>query len=313
MTSPTPSEPSREELLARTEWAGTLGPYSSLGQRFRLLVSDGEVSGLLRRLYAPLLVTTRQGCGQDAATVTYRIVTPHDGHAGAVLRDDELMGTSTRPARVLAMLQWAMNRRVIEEACVDRLVLHAGGVDLAGAAVLVAGRMEAGKSTLTAGLLDRGLGYLSDEAVAVAADLRVEGYAKPLSLDPGSWPVLPHLAPDVPEGLRPYFAVQWQVAVREIAPVVARSRLRAIVLTRFRSGDSTVLEPAQPRWALGELAHCTFVPEGSTLPVSRLRELAALVEAVPVYRLVAGDLTASVDAVVTTLAQLVGYEGSTGS
>lgn len=292
--------PSLEELLARDDWAAVLGPYEALGQRFRVLVSDPALAAFLEALYEPMQVGAgTAGPRQDAGdAVAFRVVAPADGRAGAVARDGDLLGTSMEPARILGLLQWALNRRVIEEACVDRLILHAGGVDRGGRAVLVAGRMEAGKSTLTAGLLGRGFGYLSDEAVAVATDLTVEGYGKPLSIDPGSWPVLSHLEPELPAALKTYLRRQWQVAVSSIAPVVFRSRLTTLVLTRYQSGAETTLERATPSWALAELAHCTFVPEGQLLGAARLRVLATLVERVPVYRLVSGDLQASTDAVV---------------
>ena len=306
--------PSLEELLARHEWAAILGPYEALGQRFRVFVSDPALAAFLEALYEPMQAV-RAGTDSPRHTgadlVTFRVVTPADDRAGAVARDSDLLGTSTQPARILGLLQWALNRRVIEEACVDRLILHAGGVDRGGRAVLVAGRMEAGKSTLTAGLLDRGFGYLSDEAVVVGADLTVEGYAKPLSIDPGSWPVLSYLEPELPAELQTYLSRQWQVAVSSLAPVVFRSRLTTLVLTRYQSGADTTLERATPSWALAELAHCTFVPEGQLLGASRLRALATLVERVPVHRLVSGDLHASTDAVVGVADLLPDDEGAT--
>lgn len=294
-------EPPLEASLAREDWAAVLGPYDALGQRFRVFVSDAALAAFLEALYAPMRAV-KAGTGaawhDGADAVDFRVVAPGDGRLGAVARDGDLIGTSTQSAPILGLLQWAINRLVIESACVDRLVLHAGGVERGGRAVLVAGRMEAGKSTLTAGLLHRGFGYLSDEAVVVGADLTVEGYAKPLSIDPGSWPILRYLEPQPPAEVRTYLSRQWQVAVSAIAPVVPRSHLSILVLTRYRAGADTTFERATPSWALAELAHCTFVPEGQVLAAARLRTLASLVERVPVYRLVSGDLQASTDAVV---------------
>ena len=292
--------PGLDEILERDQWASALGPYESLGQRFRLLVSDAVLAAWLDTLYGPMRVVEPDvgaPSDHDRPAVTFRIVAPTQGRAGAVVRGDELMGTSLQPSRIMALLQWSLNRRVIETACVDRLVLHAGCVAHDGAALVLAGRMEAGKSTLTAGLLDLGFEYLTDEAVAVAEDLTVEGYAKPLSLDPGSWSTLPHLEPDVPDELHPYLAQQWQVGVSAVDQSVNPQRLQALVLTRYQADAPTTCEPAPPRWALAELAHCTFVPEGQVLPAERIHELAHLIEVVPAFRMVVGDLASAARAV----------------
>lgn len=67
------------------------------------------------------------------------------------------------------------------------LLVHAGAVALEGRAVLFPGASGTGKSTITAACLARGMGYLSDEAVAV--DLvsgLVTGLSRPIMLTPWS-------------------------------------------------------------------------------------------------------------------------------
>lgn len=85
-----------------------------------------------------------------------------------------------------------------------RLLLHAGAVALDGRAVLFPGESGTGKSTTVAACVRRGLGYLSDEMVAL--DLRsgeVEGWSRPLMLT--SWAVgavgLPGARPDGRDGI----------------------------------------------------------------------------------------------------------------
>jgi hypothetical protein len=90
--------------------------------------------------------------------------------------------------------------------------MHAGGVVLDGTGVILPGDMEVGKTTLVTGLLQAGADYLSDEAVGVGlTDTDLRGYAKALSLDPGSWPLFPSLEPVVPETVKPFLPHQWQV------------------------------------------------------------------------------------------------------
>ncbi len=84
-----------------------------------------------------------------------------------------------------------------------------------------------GKSTLTAGLARAGLGYMSDELVALELDGAEPGrllpYPKPITVKPGSFTVLSDMAPglagDGPAGLAAsegWFGesdVEWQVPV----------------------------------------------------------------------------------------------------
>ncbi len=294
-------EPTPEELLARAEWPYGLGPYEALGQRFRILTTDGPLARFLAELFAPMELTdlhrSTEGSGDEPATAVYRLIPPQANQVGVVERDGEILGSSRRRHEILRLLQWGINRQVIERACSARVILHAGAVDFDGKGVVIAGLMEAGKTTLTTGLLERGFRYLTDEAVAVDADLMLEGYAKPLSIDPGSWRVLSHLKPATDEALGGYHDRQWQVAAQHVAPVVPASRLAAIVVTRYVEDVPVDVERVSPSDALATLAHCTFVPEHSVMPVSRVRELADLVAAVPVFRLTSGDLEESCAAV----------------
>src|SRR5579872_239295 len=57
-------------------------------------------------------------------------------------------------------LMWHVNRAVVDATC-EHLLLHAGAVVTRGAGVLIPGAPGAGKSTLVAGLVQRGCGYLT--------------------------------------------------------------------------------------------------------------------------------------------------------
>jgi hypothetical protein len=114
---------------------------------------------------------------------------------------ERVAGMTTLSAMVDALVH-DLNRRVVDAS--PHLLLHAGGVAGAGVAVALPGHMEAGKTTLTAGLVRAGLGYLTDEALAFDREtLLALPYPKPLSIDPGAWPLFLELAPpESAEGLR---------------------------------------------------------------------------------------------------------------
>jgi hypothetical protein len=70
----------------------------------------------------------------------------------------------------------------VAERARRRIFVHAGVVGWNGAALLVPGRTQVGKSTLVAELLRRGATYYSDEYAVLDARGRVHPFPKPLSL-----------------------------------------------------------------------------------------------------------------------------------
>lgn len=315
---------SAEELLAAARFEHRIGPCQVFSQRFELRTTDVGLAALLRELYEATLVEPAEDGRRDGtveqrvdtepgeAVTRYRLLPPDGQHPGVVARDDEVLVTSPRPATLLGRLVWAINRQVID-GTTDRLLFHAAAAEVEGVGVLLPADMEAGKTTLVAGLLDRGAGYLTDEAAAVTGDDRsVTGFAKPLSVDRGSWEVLAHLRPDPGADLAPYLATQWQLSAARVGRVVRDVPLGVIVFRRFEAGAPTRLQPLGPADAVQRAVTCTFVTGTDHLPLARLRELAEIVEHVPAYELVGGDLDAACDAVLKIVADLPGADGPTG-
>lgn len=73
----------------------------------------------------------------------------------------------------------------VAEQAVDRIFVHAGVVAIDGRAILLPGRSNCGKSTLTAALLGAGAAYGSDEFAVLSPDGRVHPYPRPLQLRNG--------------------------------------------------------------------------------------------------------------------------------
>jgi hypothetical protein len=312
-----------DDVLAVAEWPHRLGPFEAFGQRYAIWTTDADLASYLDDLYAsmamrhpdlPVPTDPRRSGARHAAlgqsrvgaVTQYRVLPPAAGRQGAVLCDEKLLLSARRPGRLLTMLQWAINRQVIGSVCSNRLILHAGGVERDDAAVVLPAAMESGKTTLTAGLLDHGCGYLSDEAVGVGAELTVEGYPKPLSIDPGSWDVLRHLEPSLSPHVAEWISQQWQVPAQGTARIVHRSKLAMLVLPRYERGASTVLERLSPATVVREMIACVFSPQSATISTRRVRELAVIAGAVPGYRLVSGDLDDACAAVLGVLSRFTG-------
>jgi hypothetical protein len=275
----------------------TAGPFNCFGQWWQVTSTDGELIRLFSDLYAPMLVEPTP----QADVVEYRLVPPIEGGRGAVYRDGHLLGGGVRPARVMAKVIWGINRQIIDNTS-DRLLLHAAAAaDGTGRVVLLPAAMEAGKTTLVTGLLDRGLAYLTDEAAAVRPDLTVQGFAKPLSIDTGSWSLLRHHRPHLADRLAPYMSEQWQVPPHHFTTVLDEGSLALIVFPSYRTGAPTTFERLDAIDALDLARASTFGREGRPLPVDRLAGLAEVVTAVPCYELRSGDLTEACSRVIAAL------------
>jgi hypothetical protein len=160
--------------------------------------------------------------------------------------------------------------------------------------VLLPAPAESGKTTLTAGLVRRGLDYVTDEAVGIdPRSLAVVPYSKPLSVDPGSWEVLADFEPRVEESLRSLHSSQWQVSPESIRPgsLTGRSRPSLVVFPMYQPSSPTRLEDMSRADAVVELAQNSFNFHDTgraLLPV-----LAAVVAQCRCYRLVVGDLSSA--------------------
>lgn len=122
-----------------------------------------------------------------------------------VTADDEVR-TSADAARAIAtssipMALHLISNRVtaaaVEHQAGRLWMLHAAGLadPVTGATVALVGPSGTGKST-AARLLGRRFGYVTDETTAVAHDLRIHGYAKPLSVVRPGTGIKDQLAPD---------------------------------------------------------------------------------------------------------------------
>jgi len=259
-----------------------------LGYRVAMATCDPDLTDYLRRLYAAF---------PEAAGADHRYsIEPNDDGRFAFLVDGEPAGAADHPEGVVSVLVNHCNRQVAEQAL--QVLVHAGGVERDGTAVVLPAQMESGKTTLTTGLVRAGFRYLTDEAVAIdRATRRVVPYPKPMTLDRGSWPLFPELEPDEPFGTDGYKKTQWQVppaAIRADA-VGAACAVGFVVFPVYTEGATTELVPLTRGEALVELAKNTFRFDKEGRPT--LEVLAEVVRHADVYRLPNGDLGEAVAAI----------------
>ena len=237
-----------------------------------------------------------------SATVDHRYTIVRADDASYTLRfDGNDIVRQVPPATVYGHLFWHVNRAAID-GCDDRVLLHsAGAVGADGRAVILPAAMEAGKTTLVAGLVRAGYAYLSDEAVGIDVESgRVLGYPKPLSVDRGSWSVLPELRPRVEPDVAPFVGVQWQVPASDLGVVTAWAEAAIVVVPHYRSGGGAEVSALNPAETLVGLAENSF--NLHRFGRRGFATLATLARRYPGYRLVHGDL----DQAVAAIGSLVG-------
>lgn len=219
--------------------------------------------------------------------------------------DGRLLFDAAMAERLVSNLVRHVNRQAIE-GC-DAIVLHAGGIEHEEVGFILPAEMEAGKTTLTAGLVRAGLGYLTDEAVAVEpATLLIQPYPKPFSLDPGSWALFPELEPLPDLSSDEYKAHEWLVAPRAVGNIGRSCPVGVVAFPQYSPGAETELIPMARAEALIELTKNTF--RFDARPREALDVLAEVVRSAECYRFTIGDL----DSAVSIVMQLIGARAGTG-
>ena len=238
--------------------------------------------------------------------VVYELVAAERGID--VRADGRAIGNARNADSALSLVQWHLNRLVGEHSG-GRLQLHASAVRLRDGRVAVfPGDVNAGKSTLVAGLVRAGYGYLTDEMVAVEIGTgRAEGYRKPVNLDPGAWSLFPGVVPTDAADRGDEHLVD-PVALHPDALAGPRTGgIGLVVFPAYRAGGSTQATRLSPGAALVTLiAHCTNL---ATHGQAGLDTLARLVTRAADFDLtMAGldDAVRAVDALVAGLPAVVG-------
>ena len=189
------------------DWAHRTPNLKGLSYRFTVSCDDAALGRHIDAVLSGLRDTNElaDGAVGDSAPHLYSLTaSPERPGAYDIRRDDELLDHGLAPGAALGWLVWDVNR-LAAELSGEHLLFHSGGLEASGVGILVPAASGSGKSTLTAGLVRAGLGYLSDELVALELDEAGPGrllpYPKPITVKPGSFGVLADMAPDVLDGL----------------------------------------------------------------------------------------------------------------
>lgn len=287
-----------EPELDALPWAHVTGRFRALDHDFAVRTTDPFMGRYVDGALAPLSAP-----GQAQRLYSVVADTKRDPPFALYLSGQRKLHAAD--AELMArLLLWHVNQEAVRTTT-SHLLVHAAVAEHEGTAILLPAPQESGKSTLVAGLVRAGLGYLTDETAAVdTGSLEVRPYPRSIALDPGSWPLLPDLRPRAGAGLARFSASQWAVDPRAIrADAIASPCVPGLVVTpRFEPGAVTRLEPISRADAVMALAEQAFNLDLHGRP--GLEALGAIARRSSCYRLVMGDLDRAVELLVEILPTL---------
>lgn len=161
------------------------------------------------------------------------------------------------------LLEWGLNWCVTAH-CTYYLALHAAVVERNGRAMILPAPPGSGKSTLCAGLINRGWRLLSDELALIDPDsVMLVPIPRPVSLKNESIDIIKSFAPEAVFSSEVHETVKGRVAhMRPQADAVARSSETVqagwVVLPRYVAGQEPKLEPMPKAEALLRMAENSF-------------------------------------------------------
>jgi hypothetical protein len=289
-----------DALLDGREWAHRTSRVRALGWDFGVRTNVAALGAHL-----DVVLGAMRADGEPAHWYSL-IVTPRRGwQRHRLYRDGDRILDTPDPARAFLYLLWDVNQRVFRSTN-DRVLVHAAAVAHEGRAVLLSAPSGSGKTTLSLGLVERGLGYLTDEAAALdPATLLVHPFPKALSVEVGAQPFLERHRPTAVGAVADYLHGQWQVPPSSIraSAVSGAARPAWVVIPPSGAGSETALVPLSRAEALSLLLEQTL-----NLHVHGRAGFEALAEAVRgcrCFRLVMGDHDSACDAILAMLAESV--------
>lgn len=266
-----------------------LPPYRALAYRFAVDTDVPAVARLASHYLSPFESVGEEPHRRYSVTAT-------DGEFTLSL-DGRVAKRAGTISDLVDMLLWEVNRAAIARER-RRLLVHAAAASWNGMGVVMPAPMSSGKSTLVAGLVQRGFQYLSDEAAVFdpqTGDLLP--YPKPLSLEPPSMAALDGVHRYLPPEYAWNTCMQYQLGPDDLrtGSIGRACPVGLVVAPQFEAGAATELEPISGATAVRLLAENAFNFRrfgGRGLPI-----LASVVVEAQCFRLRMGDLRSAVDAV----------------
>jgi HprK-related kinase A len=239
-----------------TALALRFGPFTAqLETPFAPLVAG------LRKLYPPRAFVAERGFRDFHVDVAHGKGAHRWLHRQArFLLDGESPFKPLPADQALPMFEWGLNYAIAAQAN-QYLVVHAAAIERNGKVAIMPGIPGAGKSTLTAALVQKGWRLLSDELALIRpSDRHVMPLARPINLKNGSIDIMRAYAPEAIFSDEIHDTAKGTVALmRAPEESMARSDEAApigwIIFPRWQADAAPRLEPWSKAAGLMEIAH----------------------------------------------------------
>ena len=263
--------------------------YATPTFSFRIRTPLVDVAHRLDELLEPF------GCQNPNGGPTYELRAHPSGRVDVYI-DSTLVLRSNTSAAAFDYVLWSVSTETIERAS-EFLVLHAGALSWRRRGIILPAPPDAGKTTLTAGLVRAGFRYLSDEAAFVdPTTAMLQPFPRPLWMDLSTINMMRGLLERLPEFLRAP-RVSFHVAPTELrsGSIGSPCRIRFVIAPNYVRNAETRLEPLGRAEAVVLLARNSF--NAASRGAAGIELLTRIVEGARCFRLVMGDLESAVDAV----------------
>lgn len=266
--------------MTRSHSIGALGGY------VRLSIADDALRETVYGLWSDLVASDL--AASDLATAQLVAEVSVSGCGPWRIGDAETIRVATSRAEAVGLVCAAINEPLATRS--PHFTTHAGVLVAGGEALVIPGVSGAGKTTLTAALLQRGWTYGSDEALALEWDTAIaHAYPRPLGIS--DWTAKTLAIQAGVDGVGERFVRAADLGARRAAEPFA---VRHIVLPDRTSGtDRPRLERAQRMDAVEALLRRSFNHYRN--PTLVLRLLADVVSGADVHVLRYGDPAAAAD------------------
>lgn len=295
-----PLQMSSEELR-RVRWKGQ-GAYRALSHYFTIRWNRVRLGEQVQHVFGDLSIPEDPRELRNPPTpglpASYSLIDfgPQAERRYRLLYGTGLLLSSDSKDDVLFHLFWHVDAEAFRQVG-DFLLIHAGAVvSPEGEGIVMPGQAGSGKTTLTAGLVRAGFGYLSDEAAAIdPVTRRLYAYPKTLNLKEGSFALFADLRAQ--DGKWPLLKGRWHLRARDIRPdaLGAACRLGHVIVPCFQEKAATEVTAISRAAAVAELWDNTW-----NLHLYKERALFLLGDAMrgaSACRLVFGDLDEAVEAI----------------
>ena len=157
--------------------------YEMLGTAFSL----GFSNKTLERIVHPALDHLSSGMASDGCHYLDLVEVPGEIR---VIHEKHIAGRCARLENLAPLLHGLLGLLAIRN-CRYLMAIHASGLERDGNALMLAGKSGSGKTTMAAGLMASGWGYMSDDTILLLPqNLDAIGVPYSLTIKPGAWPIL---------------------------------------------------------------------------------------------------------------------------